>query len=274
MAKSKSLLNQVKLNKNHVLAAAALLALAGIYLIYRANASGWVYAGKISSTVRAVDIGSGGHEEWVAGDNGQEYRHEADRWVDKPQGGAAVRVDVDFEGQPWKVVWNTGNVYYRKKADGEWRKVYSGAKDVGVSSSGRGYNLVGKDGCLYQTPGPYSVVTWKKISVPCNAANVDAYGGKVYWTNTSGIVYGGGYGSNGKFSFRSYGSTAMRDIAIGEGYRFWGVSTQKVGSNYVPYRWTGSKWEKKGGGVSRISIDKSGFPWAINSSGNIYYYPY
>lgn len=278
--KKKSLLklySQAKFSKNFVIVA-GLLIVAGLYFVYRSYAaSPWVRMRDIRNPngfVRAVDIGSGGGKTWAAGSDGQEYEWDGSGWRDRPEGGAAVRIDVDHLGQPWKVVWSTGNVYYRNRDDGEWHKVFSGAKDVGVSADGRGYNIVGRDGCLYKPTSSYlPYANWVRVKeVTCRIVNVDAYNGKVYFTDFDEISYEGYYGKSG-FVKKVLRGAYIRDVAAGYGGKIWGVGKTATGKNFVPYQRSGSTWAKRSGGITRLTVDGiGGIAWAVNSSGFIYYY--
>lgn len=284
--KKKSLLrlySQAKFSKNFVIVA-GLLIVAGLYFVYSSYAaSPWKRMADIRGFgtnppfVKAVDIGSGGGRTWAVGADGQVVHFQGGRWNHVSHGGAGVRVDVDQLGQPWKVVWNTGNVYFRHRDSGEWHKVFSGAVDVGISSNGIGYNLVGKNKCLYRLPSwslysPAGWTQWSRITaVPCNVSTVEAYNGAVYWVNTSGKVYGGSY-KNGKFVTREFkGDVKLKDVAMGYGGRLWALGGKSSGNQYV-YQWSSAGWRRMPGGIVRMTVDNTGLPMGVNSSGYIYLY--
>lgn len=62
---------------------------------------------------------------------------------------------------------------------------------------------------------------------------------------------------------------AARDIDAKNG-QAWIIGTGAVGNDYEIYKLAGSNWIKVDGAARRIAVEKSGIPWAVNSTGKIY----
>jgi hypothetical protein len=62
-----------------------------------------------------------------------------------------------------------------------------------------------------------------------------------------------------------------KDIGIGADGSVWIIGTNPVGTagDFGVWRWNGSGWGPIDGGAVRITVDPSGFPWVVNSKGEI-----
>ena len=57
----------------------------------------------------------------------------------------------------------------------------------------------------------------------------------------------------------------LTDIGAGANGAVWGIAEGRV-----PFRWNGSYWERKQGGLSGIAVGGDGTPWAVASTGEVF----
>ena len=60
-----------------------------------------------------------------------------------------------------------------------------------------------------------------------------------------------------------------RGIGVGARGDVWVIGVDQVPGGSSIYRWTGSDWQIVAGGAVRIAVDPQGYPWVVNSAGQI-----
>jgi hypothetical protein len=241
---------------------------------------GWVKCGS-----NAKDIGAGGWgTAFMLTTSG-----EVKKWITGPTWGASVTnglsIDVGPGGNPWKVgtdlyiyegIPNQGGYYWSRKGNSLFKDFGIGSSPVsgspqpwGISYyySGPGqlfwYNSTGS----WLATKPNTVWSTKVDVAPNgNAWKVDA--DNRVWEGVRGAT-SGGYSI--VWVLRS-GQLAT-DIGVGEDGSVWitGRDPDYASGDRDIYRWNGiDAWEVSNGGGIRISVDKAGNPWIVNSIGDVY----
>ena len=148
-----------------------------------------------------------------------------------------------------------------------WRQRGSGGRDIGVG----GNNSVYVIGGTYVGSGNYAIYRWNGGSswskLPGGGVRIDVdQNGKPWVVNSKGNIF---RWSGSKWIQVAGGA---RDIGIGPNGYVYIIGMNYVGSgNYGIYRWNGgNSWTQFPGGGVRIDVDHMGYPWIVNSHGNIY----
>jgi hypothetical protein len=193
------------------------------------------------------------------------------KWVNtewKKIPGAAVRIAVDPQGDPWVV--NKSNLIFRRIGETwPWQQLPGTATDIGIGAEGSVY--ITSTTNVSETGG-YSILKWTGSNwneIPGAAVRiaVDPQGDP-WVVNKSNLI------------FRRIGETwpwqqlpgTATDIGIGADGTVYIVGATSVSESggYGIFKWTGASWEQLPGAAINISVDPSGKPYFVDKSGNIF----
>lgn len=213
---------------------------------------------------------------WITG-SWQNYLYNwgGSGWISSSAQG--MEIDIDTWRRPF-VVGADGKVYGGNSAGTVWGSYPTDLtfSDIGVGSGGHHMWALGAT----KLPGSNDYPIYRASSHATDwtlwgggAVRIDVAPDHMPWiVNSSGIVF------EGKPNFSLWDwipktGVNASDIGIGADGTVWilGGTTYANGDRQV-YRWsrTGNKWEPGNGGGKRISVDKDGKPWIVNSNGHIY----
>jgi hypothetical protein len=249
------------------LAASCLFAIAAL-----ADNTGW----RIVPGPTATDIGIGADGTlWTigSGKTGPNdyaiYRYSNGNVNSQLIPGAAVRIDVDPNGNAW-VVNSTHQIF--RWTGSAWQQMNGGATDIGIGSNGAvwiiGTNRVGCcDYGIWKWDGGGG---WQPVAGGAVRIAVDNQGNP--WVVNSGHQIF--HWSNGGWSNVLGGAI---DVGVGGKGAVWILDT-----NGTPLRLNGSVWVDVGGswaiaartanigvGLSAITVDKDGNPWGVDRTGRV-----
>jgi hypothetical protein len=218
----------------------------------------------------AKDIGVGADGSvWIIGTNPVGPGHNfgihkwtGNNWVGVDGGG--VRIAVDQSGNPWIV--NADNEIFRR-VDDNWNRLPGSAKDIGVGADGSvwiiGTNPIG-------TVDNFGIHRWTGsdwVGIEGGGVRIAVdQSGNPWIVNANGEIF---QRVDDKWN-RLPGFA--KDIGVGADGSAWIIGTNRVGTagNFGIHRWTGNNWVGIEGGGVQISVDHSGLPWIVNSTGNIF----
>lgn len=208
----------------------------------------WV---RVYGKARDLSVGANG-AVWQVGADGNAWRWNGKSWI-KVAGRNLQRLAVDKDGTAWAI--GKDRVIYRSTQD-RFEAFHTGrALDIGIGANGVKW-VVGTDRAAWRLSGN----NWQKVG----GANIERiavdYTGNAWVVNNRNEIYHYVGGSN----FNKLPGSA-KDIGVGADGSVW-----IAGMDSVPYRWNGNGWLKHTGGITDITVDPKGLPWAINAAGEIY----
>lgn len=204
----------------------------------------------------ALDIGVGADGTWITGTDQGIYNWDEKARTWNRVSGAAVRVSVGVDNQPWVV--NSGKGIYKYLGNNQWTQLPGAALDIGVGADGT-VCIVGTDNAVYY----YLPATngWNNIGGKAIRVAVDPQG--LAWTVDDKNVISRWTG----YSWETISGKAT-DIGIGADYTVW-VS----GTDSRAWRWShaGQNWTPVDGVVGgNIAVGPTGVAWATDAKNNIF----
>ncbi len=143
-----------------------------------------------------------------------------------------------------------------------WKLLPGAATDIGASAGATYVLGTGSES------GGYGIYRWNGVDwtkIAGGAVRVDVENNGNPWVvNSVGQI------------FRRDGAAwtllpgRAKDIGIGAEGSVYVIGTTAESGGYGIYKWNGSDWTKISGGAVRVTVDNTGTPWVVNSSGNIY----
>jgi hypothetical protein len=212
----------------------------------------------------ATDISVGANGAvWAIGTNPTGPGFGIWRWTGSawtPVPGAAVRIGVDPNGNPW--VTNTRNQIYQWTGTAFVHRP-GGGTDISVGADGAvwiiGTNPTGVGFGIWRWTGS----AW--TSVPGSAVRVGVDpNGNPWVTNTRNQPY---QWTGTAFVHRPGGAT---DISVGANGAVWIIGTNPTGPGFGIWFWTGSAWTPVQGAAVGIGVGPTGIQWVVNSRNQIY----
>lgn len=177
--------------------------------------------------------------------------------------GAAVRIAVGPDGQPW-VVNSNGSIFHR--VNGAWQSLPGAARAIAVGADGSVWVL---SPSTTTVPGDTTIYHWNGSGWDRadGSASEIAVGpdGQPWVVNSNGSIY---HRVNGAWQVLPGTASA---IAVGADGSVWVLGSTMTAANYGIYRWNGSGWDQIDGGGVRIAVGSDGQPWVVNSNGAIYH---
>jgi hypothetical protein len=243
--------------------------------------------GKLPGLARDIGAGADG-SVWVIGTNPIGNDFGIFRWTGRgweAVDGAAVRIDVDENGDPW-VVNSAGQVF--RRVNDRWLQlpdlssvsvggitIPAAAKDIGIGANGAVWITARmRVGMQFQFGVfKWTGTSWDRVDGSAERIDVDR-SGNPWVVNSAGEI------------FRRVNDhweqlpRHARDIGIGADGSVWIIGTDQVGfvalgtgQNFDILRWNGSDWETIDGGGTQITVDDDGVPWLANAAGEIFRRP-
>ena len=218
----------------------------------------------------AKDIGVGADGSvWITGTNPSATPDDfgAHKWTGKDWlgvEGGGVRIDVDPGGNPWMV--NSKGEIFRRVKDA-WERLPGFAKDIGVGADGSVWIIGINPSATPEDFGPHSWTgkDWRGVEGGGVRIDVDP-SGNPWMVNSKGEIF-----RRVKDAWERLPGFA-KDIGVGADGSVWiiGTNPSEATNNFGAHRWTGKDWLGVEGGGVQISVDKSGLPWMVNATGNIF----
>ncbi|HOY19239.1 MAG TPA: hypothetical protein PLC89_18165 [Haliscomenobacter sp.] len=175
--------------------------------------------------------------------------------------GAALRVAVDPQGNPWVV--NDANQIFRRESN-RWIQVPGQARDIGIGADGSVW-IIGAE----VAAGGYSIRYWSGsawVLVGGGGVRISVHpSGQPFVVNNRGEIFQ----RNVSGSWRNYPGLAT-DIAVGPSGALWVIGTDVIGSDFGIHFWNGLEWNTVDGGGTQIGVGTDGRPWIANSRFEIY----
>ena len=207
---------------------------------------------------KANDVGVGaGGSVWVVGNDERKGGFGIYRWTDSAWtrvDGAAVRIDVDHEGNPWIV--NDEHHIFRYR-NGKWIRLPGDARDIGIGANGAVW--VVSTGGVFRWNG----IEWVRYIGSGIRIDVDP-AGNPWVAGSDGDIY-----LLQEDYWREIPGEA-RDIGVGADGSVWITGTRDDEGVQRIYRWDGSNWNQVRGSGRQISVDPDGKPWIVSSESKIY----
>jgi hypothetical protein len=213
----------------------------------------------------ASDIGMGGGEIWIAGDDGIPYRYDNfTRTFEKMPGENVVNITVDSSGVPWVTITNRD--IYRWNGS-SWKKMPGQALDI--AAGGGKVWCIGTDRQTYEFNDATGRWVLNSRRVDNNRIAVDSTGAPWVTTTARSILK--------KEVGDSWTQQAGkgRDIGAGNNGSIWITGDSDVNGGSPIYQYTPGlgplqQWTRVTGAALRIAVDDRGTPWVTTSTHQVY----
>jgi hypothetical protein len=251
------------MNLRHARSNVALFALAllGLVAVEPARAQ---FAPVDAPTAAGISIGPGGDMFLLGADQTPAgsvlYRWDGRDWRRFP--GAAVRLAVDSNGDPWAVTTDNHILRY---SEGQWATMPGRATDIATGADGsvwitgnrlgrRGYQVFRWDGRGWAPTGREAI-----------SLAVDPRGNPWVIDATQSIF---------RFDGRDWHTLpgTGTEISIGANGDVWLLGTDVGPFGHGIYHWNGRSWDASGGMAVSLAVAPDGSPWVVNNGGYVFQY--
>jgi hypothetical protein len=186
------------------------------------------------------------------------YRWDGHDWRRFP--GAAVRLAVDSQGDPWAVTSDNHIIHY---ADGQWSSMPGRATDIATGADGSVWITgvrMGRDGYpVFRWDGR----DWRRIGAEAVHLAVDP-AGRPWVIDARGSIL--------RFDGRDWQALpgAGTEISIGADGTVWLLGTDMGPYGHGIARWNGRSWAGTGGMAVALAVTPDGIAWVVNNEGQLF----